>query len=1030
MGGNPNFRGWSFLVGSFANHRASLDAALEGLESNRSLESAIQVAFEVLSLLEEASYPSASRVIDENLVQLPNAERQDGWFMPHPWMRGERSAFELYESEQLPVEAKFFWLQKRSSTLIAGATHFSKNWEDFEFTRTSENKVGVDFFLTPDAESLLVVLSNLGNLRVLELSKRLSNTQVDVLENWVSARNQTDPALLHLALWESFRLQSVNSKFFAGVSEFFQELVIHLSSRGKTDQQAQLFANRLLGRLIFVWFLRKMGLIAEQSEYFECAQMSSSDYYRNVLAGLFFDVLNKPMDERQALGSIVADRSTPYLNGGLFSPREDDWVGDPEVTFPNNFFERLFNHLGDFNFTTDESTPEYEQVAIDPEMLGRVFESLLASQIEETGEQARKAKGAFYTPREIVGYICRESVRSYLCSLRPEDSRLTNAVSKLIDTSDQEWVLAGSNSLRDIPDPLRQEIIARLRKIRTIDPACGSGAFPLGLVHLLCKLQLRLDPRLDELKLKLTVLRDNIYGVDIEPMAVEISRLRSWLSIIVSEQGHKKIEPLPNLEFNFVCANSLIRLQDENLLTDRDLQKRLSDIREKYFSATRPTTKTRLQNEYAESTKPDLFDEFDDRNRQLKSFNPFDTNGQASFFDPEVMFGLGEGFDVVVGNPPYVDSEFMAKRTPALRTHLKESYKTAKGNWDLFIPFVERAIEIVREGGLVSFIVKNSLLGAPYAAALREMAAGLQIEEVRDYGNIKLFESASVDTCVFRLRRTPISAPVKFAQMASPNTVRSDTMVDPSVLKNATSWITFLLPREVREVLEILGRSPNLGSLGFTGGAAATVSEAYLIAEKVVNNSDPAASDKKLINTGTIDPFVTKWGVAETKYLGSSYSHPTVSIVSLEAVNPVRAQQASMPKIVVNGMGNVEAFLDTDGEFLAGKTTSALYRSENPVAPSLEVVAALLNSSVGRFWFKANFLVSGMGGLNAQNLLTLPIPVLDSSQAENLARLTRRFADNEVADWREILDDQVVKLYAMSEKEKVAIRTFLSKAQK
>lgn len=1013
------------MADNFEPFRLQIDKALVELGETGSLDAAIHVAIGVLALLDDGELPSAQSVIDGKLLQLPNAERQDSWFVPHPWMRGERSAFDLLDSDCLPIQAKLFWLQRRSSSLIAGATHFSKNWEDFEFTRSQEFKVGIDFFLTPDAKSVLVVLSNLGNLRVLELSERLSNTQIDVLKSWLPARGQTDRARLHGLLWESFKLQSVNSKFFAGVSDLFQELVAHLARQGKPEEESKLFVNRLLGRLIFVWFLRKMGLISEGNRYFECVGISGHNYYTEVLSGLFFGVLNRPVEERESIGANGIDTATPYLNGGLFAPREGDMVEGFENLFPVDFFERLFEHFGNFNFTTDESTPEYEQVAIDPEMLGRVFESLLAAQIEESGEQARKAKGAFYTPREIVAYICREGIRAHLCASRPDDTRLRSAVSKLIDTPDQEWALAGSNSLRDIPEDLRLEIATALRKIRTIDPACGSGAFPLGLVHLLSKLQMRLDPRLDELRLKLAILRDNIYGVDIEPMAVEISRLRSWLSIIVSEQGLKQIEPLPNLEFNFVCADSLVRLEEANILTDPELQSRLSDIRERYFSATKPKEKEKLQRDFEKFTKPDLFDELDGRNKQLKTFSPFSANQVASFFDPEVMFGNEEGFDLVLGNPPYVDSEFMSKRTPSVRQLLKSTYKTTKGNWDLYIPFIERGVELTKQGGVVSYIVKNSLLGAPYASALRTMLAGLEMQEVRDFGGVKLFESASVDTCVFRVRNAPPSGLVRFSQMASTTNKVSESLVDPLRLGNTTSWITFTLPTEVQEILEELSGLPSLRDYGITGGAAATVSEAYKIAEFVTNNPSPREDEKKFVNTGTIDPFKTKWGEVETKYLGSSYSHPTVQLSALEAINPVRAAQAASPKIIVNGMGNVEAYLDEDGSFLAGKTTSALYPSGETGALDLPQIVGLLNSSLSRFWFKANFLISGMGGLNAENLLSLPVPQISSVDSLSLSNLSHQLAERIDPEWRKALDELVFRVYGLPEHHIATIKAFI-----
>jgi hypothetical protein len=362
---------------------------------------------------------------------------------------------------------------------MAGAVHFTPNWEDAEWSRNDNYKVGIDFFLSPDSKSFHVALSNYGKLRVLELNERLTNTDIEVLQKWHNLASTDNLEVLHSTIWDSFKLQSVNAKFYNGVADAFTELHDHLVKIGKPEKDAKMFASRLLGRLIFIWFVRKMNLITSNIEYFAPSGQEQGEYYSQNLERLFFRTLNTPIDRRSTEAGETIDLDTPYLNGGLFSPRHDDWVGE-QLTFPEQFFTRLFEHFGNFNFTTDESTPEYEQVAIDPEMLGRVFESLLASQVEETGDQARKSKGTFYTPREIVSFMCKESVRSQLYIVA-SDERSKGAVDRLLDTSDQEWAISASNNLREIPKDLQEKFWNSLRNLKTLDPACGSGAFPLGM---------------------------------------------------------------------------------------------------------------------------------------------------------------------------------------------------------------------------------------------------------------------------------------------------------------------------------------------------------------------------------------------------------------------------------------------------------------------------------------------------------------------------------------------------------------------
>jgi type I restriction-modification system DNA methylase subunit len=730
------------LDAEFRLRIASINEKLRKLSESPELDAGIDAALEILRILNVQELPEGDAIVDGNLLKLPNSERQDPWFHQHPWMRGERAAFELTDSLSPPVQAKFYWLKKKGSALIAGAVHFTKNWEDHDFTRTPDFRVGIDFFLSPNGRTLSVVLSNRGRLRVLELDKKVSNTQIEIFEKWNSVPANANPEILHSLLWESFKLQTVNSLFYAGVSDAFNELVTHLGLIGKDIEASKLFTSRLLGRLIFLWFLRKMKMVSEAQEYFEADSMDSSDYYHLKLENLFFATLNTPIADRAAQSRSL-DLETPYLNGGLFSPRIDDWVGDKNITFPPFYFARLYEHFSQFNFTTDESTPEFEQVAIDPEMLGRVFESLLASQVESTGEQGRKAKGAYYTPRAVVAYMAKETVRQFLVSKLEDDGRHGPAITKLLDTSDQDWAIAGTNSLRDIPTDLREKIIASLTSIRTLDPACGSGAFPLGLLQLLTKLQQRLDPKLDPYSTKLSILQNNIFGIDVEPMAVEISRLRSWLSLIVEEGGSKAVKPLPNLEFNFVAANSLVPLEGDGLMIDQGLLAKLTKLRKDYFKANTPVKKSKLQEEYQELLRPSLFDDFDGRSLQLKTFDPFSLDSVATFFDAEHVFGVDTGFDVVIGNPPYLGEKGHSEVFQPVR-HSKLGKRFYVGKMDYFYFFFHSGLDLLKEGGVLSYITTNYFLTAKYANKLRaDLAQRSSPKIILNFGDLKIFESAA-----------------------------------------------------------------------------------------------------------------------------------------------------------------------------------------------------------------------------------------------------------------------------------------------
>lgn len=727
------------------------------------VEKAIELGNHVLSLITDEATTAPDDIVGENFIDLPNAERFDSWFRNHPDFAGPKSAFELLDGSEPRLQAKLYWLKKRSNALMAGAVHFTPNWEDAEWSRNENYKIGIDFFLSPDAKSFHIVLSNFGKLRVLELSQKLTNTDIEVLENWHNLSATNNLELLHSTIWDSFKLQSVNAKFYNGVADAFTELQEHLMKLGKPEQDAKMFASRLLGRLIFIWFIRKMDLISPKVDYFSPAGKDQGNYYRMSLERLFFRTLNCPIQDRATEHDGSVDLDTPYLNGGLFAPRRDDWVGE-SLSFPNEYFTRLFKHFGDFNFTTDESTPEYEQVAIDPEMLGRVFESLLASQIAATGEQARKAMGAFYTPREIVSYMCKESLRTYLHNVDESDQKYLVATNLLLDKSDQDWANDGSNSLRDIAPEIRVKISSALRSLKSLDPACGSGAFPLGLLQLLMQVHHRLDPRLDPYKLKLSILQENIFGSDIEPMAVEISRLRSWLSLIVEETDRKNTEPLPNLDFNFVCSNSLVRLLEMDLFTNSKIQIELDKLRNMYFAATDPAQKLEIQTKYSELSKPDFVDA---RSNQLRTFNPFDSEMVAEFFDPEVMFGIDQGFDIVIGNPPYGakvasnEKEYFSKHYQCARTE-----KGLKGSTDTYVIFLEMGLRNLKRKGVLHYIVPISVISSDaISQAHKYFEDSCRTIKVASFSvrPKPVFENAMVNTAIVFLEKTDTPVEHRFS---------------------------------------------------------------------------------------------------------------------------------------------------------------------------------------------------------------------------------------------------------------------------
>lgn len=683
--------------------------ALEELESNKTLLHAKKVILNIARLV----HPGLSMDVDQSIRLFSDSDGKlranSGWFFSDDVVSDRVAAYTINLPRDQNLDLKVYGISKPSKRTISWIQALTPNFEDEPFNGTFN--VGIDFVVPATLDRIVIVLSKNYVVRTMELKGRLTATYLEILSKWEDIINFENKTELHSILWNSLDLQPINRRFYSGINERFVWLKQHLvDSEIHDEKHAAQFANRLLGRIIFTWFLEKKSVLNPEIQYFNSNQhLDDTEYYKSKLESLFFAVLNTPLEERQ-----VSDTKTPYLNGGLFEPRKADLYLSDKLSFPKNYFDDLYEFLHAYNFTTDESTSNFQQVAIDPEMLGQIFENLLAEMSEESGDQARKAKGAFYTPREVVDYMCRESLKAYLRNQFAEDEFLERRIYQLVDAPDREFQDQDHNWRRDWK-PYKDKFISSLDQLKVIDPACGSGAFPIGMLQLLVSVYSRLEPRFDAHKAKLAIIERNIYGVDIEPMAVEISRLRAWLSLIVDvEDASDKVEPLPNLDFKFVCANSLLPLEEdmqEAFGDDPELDLKLQAIRERYFSTNKFERKNKLRIEYEKLVKEEesLFGE-SYKTTQLKSFRPFENEASAVFFDSEYMFGLHK-FDIVIGNPPYG-----AKVSDDHKKKFKKFYKSAstesgsgRGSLNTYTVFIELALNLLSEKGNVNFIVPISV---------------------------------------------------------------------------------------------------------------------------------------------------------------------------------------------------------------------------------------------------------------------------------------------------------------------------------
>ena len=991
-----------------SNYQNSINAALKELAATKSISSGLLVCNTLLEYM--GIETKTVEDIELSKIKLPNAERYDRWFDAHPHFRGDRACFDLTPKTDL-LEAKFYALKKRSKLFIAGSATLTPNFEDREYTRTDPNmKVGIDFFLTPEKDAVIVVLSNKGSLRLVELLGRLTNTQNEIFTIWHNIAQLANKNALHTTIWESFKLSSLNKKFYEGIANSFTTLTQHLQKDGVEEQLANQFTNRLHGRLLFLWFLRKKHIINEAKEYFTLGDQSDTKYYTNTLSTLFFNVLNN--EDHQKIDPI-----TPYLNGGLFDQEADSsYWKTHSPTFPTGFFKALYDHFDSFNFTTDESTPEYEQIAIDPEMLGRIFESFLATLKTETGAQAKKANGAFYTPREIVSYMSQESIRQYLYAALDASAALKGSIDELLDRSDSEWALAGTNSKRDtVAKEDRERIMDALRKIRVLDPAVGSGAFPMGVLHKILSIFERLDPNFDSYETKLSILRSNIYGVDIDPTAIEIARLRAWLSIIVDVEERKKIKPLPNLDFKFICANTLMGLTKSgaSFTTDEMLKPTLIRIRDEYYATSSKVKKNRLQKEYLKLTHKDsIFDT--EETRQLKSYQPFEAGSSASFYDPELMHGVS-AFDLIIANPPYISAlEFMATHSRKERELLNSTFDSAKGTYDLYVLFIEKAIKLLNTTGRTAFINPNKYLSAKYAQALREyILNSVRLESLVDISGIKVFNEASVYPILSFMSKGegPYNIKLvlpKIRQTENFELSNYDTYsVSSDVLKILPENIWgFLLSNKIDLLIKTIRGARPLSEFGDIN-ASSTAAES----DEYSNYISESQSDTslKLLNTGLIDSYSNSWG---RKAITSKREKYITPFLELEKVNERRREMYSNQKVIYAKLAkNCEAFLDTRGEF-AALNTNFFYNVEDETV--LKFIGAYSNSKMFMFFYKQFFGALRMAGgfyqFQAPQLRVIPCKMADENSLTQIEGLVDKILSITMAKDYNNTQDQIYRI--------------------
>ncbi len=676
---------------------------------------------------------------------------------------------------------------------------------------------------------------------------------------------------------ESFSVENVTKEFFEKYKACYLNLKESLEGALEGDPICRAefegkgistvdFSKKLLGQIVFLYFLQKKGWLGVRRDpatgrfgewgtgpkdfmrrLYQGEIVPYESFFNDILEPLFYEALAEDRSVNEDYYSRFRCK-IPFLNGGLFEPIQNyNWVS-PDLRIENEVFGDILKTFDTFNFTIKEDEPLEREVAVDPEMLGKVFENLL-DVID------RKSKGAFYTPRDIVHYMCQQSLIGYLANhtsiprddlelfIRRGDVTLGMTIHTEEDGHDGEWLRDARFTLPESIKDHYADLDQLLCSIRVVDPAVGSGAFPVGMMNEIVKARSILTPFFDGrseerlvYELKRQAIEHSLYGVDIDSSAVDITKLRFWLSLIVDEESVETIRPLPNLDHRIMCGNSLVdefegvSLFDEGLLGEPEddpdaltapIEARIEELGEelhRILTGAADGDSVRIRREIArlEARKKEILagpkstarqvtiDQaaslrvtesrrklrelkryqrlfFNEQNRArknecravierlewdlieetlkeagnidaCKNLALYQKNRAKPFFLWKLYFSEAflrpnPGFDVVIANPPYVRQESIKEQ----KAYFKDHYRVYQGTADLYVYFVERGVSLLADGGVFTYILPNKWMRANYGKPLRAWLRERRIEEIVDFGDLPVFESATTYPCILRI---------------------------------------------------------------------------------------------------------------------------------------------------------------------------------------------------------------------------------------------------------------------------------------
>ncbi|MBK9798528.1 MAG: Eco57I restriction-modification methylase domain-containing protein [Bacteroidetes bacterium] len=711
--------------------------------------------------------------------------------------------------------------------------------EDGNFIQQSTNAKRYSFILGANESCTTATL------RLLELKSKVPSFRAFEAQKGISLKDLTD----------TFSVEALNNEFFKKYKDIhykrfweyiankpeYAALLLNTEETELTKQQKPIrdFVKKMLGRIVFLHFLQKKGWMGcpADNEVWKGGDKNfmlnlfshfptQQTFYSKGLTILFFKILNTdrrkkndvmPKELHYTNPNTKANAyRAPFLNGGLF---DDELPQTNAFDFPVDYFKDLFDFFSQYNFTIDENSPEEQEVGIDPEMLGHIFENLL---------EENKDKGAFYTPKEIVHYMCQESLIQYLRTHLPECAEDESQATKAIETFIRKDDIGNRTDKKNFIVTNAKRIEAILDKVKICDPAIGSGAFPMGMLQEIFKAKTTLDLTLDKAQVKKDIIRNNIYGVDLENGAVDIARLRFWLSLVVDEEVP---QPLPNLDYKIMQGNSLLerfeeidlskvhtitrtttiyepqkdifgnitnpqlKLTDNTVLRNNDLQKLMND----FFIETDPVKKAEKKEKVNQTihnhidynlelwqnaltiqianapklTDPSiklatkrkiekLHSDLEALNNTRKALHELENKTAKPYFLWHLLFAdvfADGGFDIVIGNPPYIQLQKMGEDANRLE---RANYKTFTRTGDIYCLFYEQGFNLLKPNGVLTYITSNTWMRTKFGELMRNyFREQTQTISLLNFEDTKIFQTATVETNIILSKNNQQSTPFK-----------------------------------------------------------------------------------------------------------------------------------------------------------------------------------------------------------------------------------------------------------------------------